>query len=433
MKNIKRHIAILIAVKNPGDGLIKTLNSISAQTSSLFKVYLFNGGDISNINDNVLQSNLNFAVYKTWIDSGLANAWNRGLSEVNEDWILLLNAGDLLHCKFVDTVTKKIQNSNESTILMADVNMFESGQIIKHIRAQKPSIRSIGKGGVGFAHPGTLVHRNVYESIGKFNENLKIGFDSEWILRAWSGLFEFDRHNGIVYMEKGGMSDKYFNIGIKEFFDSVGKLQLPISAFYCKCAPSLFSSLRPFLKLFRVVVRPYLRDIKHYSISLFNLLLSFLPFSIFRRFYLRCLGFDVSRNVSIGFGFNFYTLGNISFGSNVVVNRNVLIDNRAKVTIENNVSIARDVSIFTAGHDIYSPFLEMKKAEVRIKKNVFIFSNSLIMPGVTLGENSIVYPGSVVTKNVPPNSIVGGNPAKFIKLVNIERHDINNYDFPAAM
>jgi acetyltransferase-like isoleucine patch superfamily enzyme len=53
-----------------------------------------------------------------------------------------------------------------------------------------------------------------------------------------------------------------------------------------------------------------------------------------------------------------------------------------------------------------------------VEKNVSIGSGATILAGITIGENSIVGAGSVVTKNVPPNIIVAGNPAKFIRLIN---------------
>ena len=67
------------------------------------------------------------------------------------------------------------------------------------------------------------------------------------------------------------------------------------------------------------------------------------------------------------------------------------------------------------GHNLNSPTFETKGAPVVIEDNVFIFSNSLIMPGVTIHEGAIILAGSVVTKNVEAYTIVGGNPAKYIK------------------
>lgn len=56
-----------------------------------------------------------------------------------------------------------------------------------------------------------------------------------------------------------------------------------------------------------------------------------------------------------------------------------------------------------------------KEAPVIIGNNVWVGLRSIILKGVTVGDNSIIAAGSIVTKNVPPNSLVGGNPAKFIK------------------
>lgn len=428
-----KRIAILIAVKNPGQDLDVTLASLSTQTSQLFNVYLFNGGDKYEVNQSVSSSNVELSVFKTWEDTGLANAWNRGLLEVKEDWVILLNAGDLLHCNFIYAVNELLSKITKDTVLIADVAMFDNGQILKIIKAQKPNIKSFRRGSVGFAHPGMVVHKHTYSMVGSYNEKLKIAFDSEWILRAWVCGVQFERHSGLVYMEKGGMSDKYFGIAIHEFFNSVLEITNSVSSSYCKFAPVLFKQLRPLLKIHRNYARPLLRNFKHHSISLLNFILCVIPISKLRRAYLRLLGFTIGKNVSIGYGFKFYNLGNVIIGDNVVINRNVLIDNRAEVVIEDNVNIARDVTVFTAGHDIDSPFLELKRGGVTLKRNVFIFSKSIIMPGVVIGENSIVFPGSIVTRSVQSNIVVSGSPAKFLKAIAIERLYINDYDFPSAM
>ena len=59
--------------------------------------------------------------------------------------------------------------------------------------------------------------------------------------------------------------------------------------------------------------------------------------------------------------------------------------------------------------------LNTKSKNVHLKKNVFIGAHSIILKGVTIGENSIIGAGSVVSKNIPPNQVWGGNPIKFIK------------------
>ena len=87
------------------------------------------------------------------------------------------------------------------------------------------------------------------------------------------------------------------------------------------------------------------------------------------------------------------------------------------IYIGNNVQITRDVAIHTHGgahaiRNIYPDFDVFGK--VVIHDWAYIGASSQIMPGVTIGEGAIVAAGSIVTKSVPPHTVVGGNPAKYI-------------------
>lgn len=87
------------------------------------------------------------------------------------------------------------------------------------------------------------------------------------------------------------------------------------------------------------------------------------------------------------------------------------------IEVGDNVTFAPQV--YLLAHDASTQKLinYTKVAKVIIEDNVFVGARALIMPGVTVGENSIVAAGSVVTKSVPKNTVVGGNPAKFITTV----------------
>jgi acetyltransferase-like isoleucine patch superfamily enzyme len=106
-------------------------------------------------------------------------------------------------------------------------------------------------------------------------------------------------------------------------------------------------------------------------------------------------------------------------GKNVFVNFDCVFLDLGGITIEDNVLIAPKVSLLTEGHptsieDRHS----LVPQPIHIKKNAWIGANATILPGVTIGENSIVAAGAVVSKDVADNSIVGGIPAKFIKNIN---------------
>lgn len=76
------------------------------------------------------------------------------------------------------------------------------------------------------------------------------------------------------------------------------------------------------------------------------------------------------------------------------------------ITIGNNVQITSGVAIHTQDFDVFG--------KVQIEDWAYIGAYSQIMPGVTIGEGAIVAAGSVVTKSVPPRTVVGGNPARYI-------------------
>ena len=88
------------------------------------------------------------------------------------------------------------------------------------------------------------------------------------------------------------------------------------------------------------------------------------------------------------------------------------------ITIEDNVLLAPKVSLLSEGHPV-SPENRhsLTVGHIHIKKNAWIGAGAIILPGVTIGENSIVAAGAVVSTNVPDNTIVGGIPAKFIKSI----------------
>lgn len=109
----------------------------------------------------------------------------------------------------------------------------------------------------------------------------------------------------------------------------------------------------------------------------------------------------------------------VKIGANVHIGPLVTIDDVYPnfVIIEDNVSIAGQNFILTHNKPLeYHKYIsEAVLAPVIIKKNAWIAINVTILPGVTIGEGAIVASGSVVTKDVPPNVLVGGIPAKIIK------------------
>lgn len=111
---------------------------------------------------------------------------------------------------------------------------------------------------------------------------------------------------------------------------------------------------------------------------------------------------------------------NIEFGDNVYLNFNCIVLDVAKVIIGSNVFFGPNVQIYTATHPLDAALRtsgqEYGKA-ITIGDNTWIGGSAIICPGVSIGDNSIIAAGAVVTKDVEPSVVVGGNPAKVIKVL----------------
>lgn len=106
----------------------------------------------------------------------------------------------------------------------------------------------------------------------------------------------------------------------------------------------------------------------------------------------------------------------MTFGNHVFINHSFTAMSIGGIDIGNNVQIGPHVTIVTDNHDFDDRYV-LKCRKVTIENNVWIGAEAKIMPGVTIGENAVVAGGAVVTKDVPANAIVGGNPAKVIKYI----------------
>lgn len=112
---------------------------------------------------------------------------------------------------------------------------------------------------------------------------------------------------------------------------------------------------------------------------------------------------------------------NIKIGKDTVINYGVYIQGRDCVEIGERVTLSARVMIFDSGLDADKLLAKTGRAHiasfVKIEDDVWVGAGAIILPGVTIHKNSIVAAGSVVTKDVPSFSVVGGNPAKIIKSV----------------
>ena len=128
------------------------------------------------------------------------------------------------------------------------------------------------------------------------------------------------------------------------------------------------------------------------------------------------------QSIWIRSGTAFFFPENISIGRRVSINDNVYLDGYGGIEFGDDSGVAVGSVLISEDHEISNPDILIKEqpktpGKITVGKNVWIASNCTILKGVTIGEGSVVAAGSVLTRSVPPFTLVGGNPARVIRSI----------------
>lgn len=111
----------------------------------------------------------------------------------------------------------------------------------------------------------------------------------------------------------------------------------------------------------------------------------------------------------------------LTMGAYACLSENVDCYSVDEIIIGAQATVSQGVKLCTAGHDITSKTMELTTKSIVVGDNAWVAAWSIVVPGVTVGNGAVVAAGAVVTKDVEPWTVVGGNPAKFIK-----KRELNN-------
>lgn len=141
----------------------------------------------------------------------------------------------------------------------------------------------------------------------------------------------------------------------------------------------------------------------------------FLPSHSVRNWLYRQAGMRLDPTSSIHWRAEFYAPELIEIGPHCTIGDSAFLDGRSGLTIGASVNLGSHVSIYTRQHDVDDPDFAEVGAPVRIEDHAWVSSHAILLPGVTIGEGSVVAAGAVVARSVPPYTLVGGNPARHIR------------------
>ena len=152
----------------------KQFNRSSCNRLSPFEVVLIDGASTDRTMQIVGENIDLFSKVVSEKDDGIGDAWNKGVALSDGDWVVFLNAGDLLHPSHFDRANRKLDSEGSDGVVFCDVHKFDSfGKIVGFISGNVPSKESIVRGSLGFSHPGSFTRRTVFEQIGAFDTKLQ--------------------------------------------------------------------------------------------------------------------------------------------------------------------------------------------------------------------------------------------------------------------
>ena len=153
----------------------------------------------------------------------------------------------------------------------------------------------------------------------------------------------------------------------------------------------------------------YFAAIKWIALSL----ISILPSHLIRNFLLRLMGMKI-RGATLYSHFFIRDPSQITIGEGTVIGHGVTLDGRCGITVGKNVNFSSEVMVWTLQHDYNDPSFSAVGGAVIIEDYAWISVRAIILPNVKIGRGAVVAAGAVVTKDVPPYTVVGGVPAKKI-------------------
>jgi putative colanic acid biosynthesis acetyltransferase WcaF len=134
-----------------------------------------------------------------------------------------------------------------------------------------------------------------------------------------------------------------------------------------------------------------------------------------RRFVLRLFGAEVGEGVHIYNTATIYFPWKLRVGDHSAIGEDAMIYNLGLITIGKHVTVSQRAHLCAGTHDHTDPAMPLLKPPITVEDQAWVCADAFVGPNVTVGEGAIVGARAVAVKDVPPWSIVGGNPATFIK------------------
>lgn len=201
-------LSIVTICRNDKEELKKTIYSVEALENNI-KQYVEHIIIDGASNDGTLEflKSLRFShlLWASEVDSGISDAFNKGVERSCGKYIMIINAGDICEPHDMSRLVDLLSSTKKNGIIFTSVNIF-SGSVVKKI---SPNINNLIKK-VSVFHCGMVVDRGTYKLVGEYSHKFKLAMDYEWILRAISNRVDLSQIPELcpTSMNASGVSNK---------------------------------------------------------------------------------------------------------------------------------------------------------------------------------------------------------------------------------
>jgi glycosyltransferase involved in cell wall biosynthesis len=227
---ISYFISVIIPVLNNKSGFTKALASLPSPSENNIQTIVIDGGSTDGTLSVIIENNGVIDYWESGNDSGICDAFNRGILKSTGKFIVILNSDDYWEPDAFNAFSNSITENPRGDIYYGAIRFFEPVSGYNYIR--KPYIENM-KYRMSLFHPAMLIRRETYMRIGLYNPDYTHAMDSEWCHRAISSGESFIEIPFIIAnMSLGGISDREYNVSLSQYRDSIifHKLSGAISA-----------------------------------------------------------------------------------------------------------------------------------------------------------------------------------------------------------
>lgn len=399
-------ISIITVSYNAAFVIEKTILSVINQTYSNVEYIIIDGGSVDGTVDVIKRYVDKVAYWISETDNGIYDAMNKGIDQATGDWIIFMNCGDLFSSSKVLELIFLNDVYEDVDVIYGNSIAFDENVSITQLAGDNVNVLAknpIYRHGASFVR--TVVHKEFKFDLEK-EKSISYALDFDCIYRLYCAKKIFRKVDVIIvsYEMKGvsnhPMRSRYY------LYKITNK-----NSFSIKCIVSLLiAELGLLVKgtwIFKAIY-------SFFSYYILNYFIEYIPLWWLRKFYLIFFRMKIGKGSTVNMSCCIISPHKIKVGRDCHLNRRCFLDGRGRIIIGDSVSISHNVSIVTGGHDVASINFGGVFKPIIVKNYVWIGMNSTLLQGITIGEGAVIAAGAVVTKDVPPYTIVGGIPARMI-------------------